>query len=202
MADERRKVWAVILYPESLPEDWIDRIEKTHVAAAVSPLHENDYWTSEDEEINPEHRAGTRKKEHHHVILYFESLKSANQVLSLLEPFGVTYVEPVESPRAYNRYLCHLDQPEKAQYDPKEVIRLNGAKCDMSKPNPTADEQQEIRDAILRHCQENNVTEYAELTYYALNSGLSDWLWYIEHKTVFLNAIIKSAKFSQMEKQQ
>lgn len=202
MADERRKVWAVILYPESLPEDWIERIEKTHVAAAVSPLHDNDYWTSEDEEANSEHKAGTRKKEHHHVVLYFESLKSANQVLSLLEPFGVNYVEPVESPRAYNRYLCHLDQPEKAQYDPKGVIRLNGAKCDMSKPNPTADEQQEIRDAILRHCQENNITEYAELTYYALNSGLSDWLWYIEHNTVFLNAIIKSSKFSQMEKQQ
>lgn len=202
MADERRKVWAAIVYPESLPKDWKTRLEHTHVASAVSPLHKADVWTTEDEEKDPTHKAGTRKKEHHHIVLYFESLKSLQQVVSILEPLGVSYVEPVESPRAYNRYLCHLDQPEKAPYDPKQIIRLNGAKCDLSKPNPTADETQEIRDAILAYCQENNITEYAELTYYALNSGLSDWLWYIEHHTVFLNAIIKSSKFSQMENRQ
>ena len=72
MADERRKVWAAIVYPESLPKDWKSRLEHTHVASAVSPLHKADVWTTEDEEKDPTHKAGTRKKEHHHIVLYFE----------------------------------------------------------------------------------------------------------------------------------
>lgn len=197
MADERRKVWAAIVYPESLPTDWKTKLEQTHVAAAISPLHDADVWTVEDEQADPTHKVGTRKKEHHHVVLYFESLKSPNQVLSLLEPLGVSYVEAVESPRAYNRYLCHLDQPDKAQYDPKQIQRLNGAKCDISKPNPTADEQREIRRAILDTIRENNITEYCDIVDYADMNALDDWAWYLEHHTVYLIGYLKSKHFSQ-----
>lgn len=199
MSDERRKVWAVIVYPESLPTDWKTILENTHVAAAVSPLHDSDVWTTEDEEKDPRHKAGTPKKDHHHVVLYFESLKSPNQVLSMLESLGVTYVEPVESPRAYNRYLCHLDQPEKAQYDPKEIIRLNGAKCDMSKPNPTADEQRDIRKKIFETMREMNITEYYEIVDYADMHGLDDWAWYLEHHTVYVTGYLKSKHFARRE---
>lgn len=197
MADERRKVWAAIVYPESLPKDWKDRLERTHIAAAISPLHYADYWTAEDEEKDHTHKAGERKKPHHHIVLYFESLKSPNQVQSILEPLGVSYVEPVESPRAYNRYLCHLDQPEKAQYDPKQIVRLNGAKCDLSKPNPTADEQQEIRREIMNTVRENNITEYCDIVDYADMNGLDDWAWYLEHHTQYMVGYLRSKHYSQ-----
>lgn len=194
MADERRKVWAAILYQESVPSDWKEQLERTHVAIAVSPLHDKDVWTDADEDENPLHVAGTTKKPHWHVVLYFESLKSSQQVVSLLSPLGISYAEPVESPTAYNRYLCHLDNPDKATYDVADVLKLNGAKCDMSKPKPTRDEQRIIRDEILHHIEENNVTEYGELVLYALHIGNDDWAWYIEHNTVYLNALLKSIR--------
>lgn len=193
MSDERRKVWAAILYEESVPDNWVSILESTHVAIAVSPLHDKDVYTDDDE---PEHVAGTLKKAHWHVVFYFESLKSPQQVLNLLERLSVNHVEPVESPTAYNRYLCHLDSPDKARYDVADVIKLNGAQCDMSKPKPTRDEQRVIRDAILRFIEDSNISEYGELTLYALHEDKDDWLWYIEHNTMFLNSLLKSLRHS------
>lgn len=195
MADERRKVWAAILYPESLPDGWMALLEQAHVPMALSPLHDADFWTADDELSNPNHRAGERKKEHYHLVIYFESLKSANQALSLLEPLGVSFVEPVESPRSYNRYLCHLDQPQKATYDVREIRRFNGAVCDISKPNPTNDRVREIRLEIMNAVRALDIHEYADLVDYADENGLEDWAWYIEHHTVYLVGYLKSRHF-------
>jgi hypothetical protein len=179
-----------------MPSDWLERLEGLKIPCAVSPLHDKDVWKESDQAENPNHKAGKLKKPHYHVVFYFESLKSPNQVLTCLKPFGVLYVEAVEAPRAYNRYLCHLDQPDKAQYPTNQIKRLNGAQCDISKPNPTLDEQAQIRNEILTFVRDNNVTEYAELTFVALNEGWENWLWYIEHHTIFLNSVIKSAAYS------
>ena len=194
MSDDRRKVWAAVLYPESLPSDWMSVLENTRVPIAVSPLHDRDVWTIEDQQSNPNHVAGERKKPHYHVVIYFDSLKSKNQVLTLIEPLGVRYVEPVEAPRAYNRYLCHLDQRGKAQYEPDEIIRLNGAQCDISEPNPTQDEQRKIQSDVIALIRDINMTEYAELVDYVYDNGLKDWAWYVTHNTVFLNNYIKSRR--------
>lgn len=196
MADERRKVWAFLMWEESAPSGWVQAVEKLHVAAAVSPLHDRDKWDENDFELGKcgVENIGKPKKPHWHVVLYFESLKSPAQVRSMVEHLGVSYVEAVESPRAYNRYLCHLDQPNKAAYSADDVIRLNGAQCDMSKPNPTADEQAKIRDAILDLIDGAGIVEYWDLVMYAHRNGMDDWSWYIEHHTQYLNAVLKSKR--------
>lgn len=38
-AEMRSRIFATVVYPESAPEDWRERLESTHVAAMVSPLH-------------------------------------------------------------------------------------------------------------------------------------------------------------------
>lgn len=192
MSDDRRKVWAAVLYEESAPSNWRDVLERTHVAIAVSPLHDKDVW-SEDEDG---HVAGEMKKPHWHIVFYFESLKSPNQVLGIAKELGLRYVEPVESPKAYNRYLCHLDNPNKARYSLDDVLRLNGAQCDMSKPKPTSDEQKAVRDEILSFIEQNGVSEYYELVMYAYHQGKEDWSWYIEHHTQYLNGLLKSKRHS------
>lgn len=199
MSDERRKVWAAILYQESAPKNWKEILESTHVAIAVSPLHDRDIWTESDEEIDALHVAGTQKKAHWHLVMYFESLKSYQQALGVVSSLGIKYVEAVESPTAYNRYLCHLDSPEKAQYERKDIVLLNGAKCDQSKPKPTADELQVVRDAILEFVKENGITEYSELVFYALEENKEDWAFYIEHHTVYLDSLLKSIRYSRAQ---
>lgn len=84
--------------------------------ALISPLHDKDT----DSEGNP-------KKPHYHVILIFESLKSEKQVHELTESFGGVGVLPIQCLGAYSRYLCHLDNPDKAQYSLEDVKEIGGA---------------------------------------------------------------------------
>lgn len=192
MSDERRKVWATILYPESMPADWKERLERTRVPILVSPIHDKDVWTMEDQETNPNHVAGTLKKPHYHVVMQFESLKSPAQVQKVVEPLGVKYVEPVESPRAYARYLAHLDQPNKAQYNQDEILKLNGAVCDLSEPIPSKDEQETMRREICQVIRDNNITEYFDLVNYADDFGKPGWSWYVATHTVMFDRYVSS----------
>lgn len=49
MAEKRSNQWEIILYEESLPEDFKDIIEDTKVACILSPLHNMDKYTKYDE---------------------------------------------------------------------------------------------------------------------------------------------------------
>lgn len=65
------------------------------------------------------------KKAHTHVLLHYPSACLSETALESLRGYlDVFYVEPVGSPAAYYRYLSHQDNPDKAQYDPDEVIHI------------------------------------------------------------------------------
>ena len=121
-SDGRSRSYAVALYPESLPDDFLSRIDDLHIACFLSPLHDRDIDPSSDE----------LKKPHYHLLLLFDGKKSALQVVQYMEEVGlpVKYAEPVRSARAYARYLCHLDSgdvPEKRIYPVSDVRSFGGA---------------------------------------------------------------------------
>lgn len=116
MAATRNTHYATLIYPESAPPDWMEKLEEQHIQAIISPPHDRD--------IDKE---GNRKKTHRHGILIFESLKSPKQVQEIIDTFGGVGVIPIHSLGAYSRYLCHLDNPEKAQYNKEDVIEIGGA---------------------------------------------------------------------------
>lgn len=111
----RTRTWATIVYPDSAPSNWLDILSDFKVPCAISPLHCDD--------INPN---GEKKKPHYHVVFSFDSVKSQQQVKDIITSFGGVGTEKVNSLRGYCRYLCHLDNPEKAQYSTKEVRTLFG----------------------------------------------------------------------------
>ena len=115
--EQRTRNFATVVYPESAPSDWIDKLDQLHVAALISPLH--------DKDTNP---SGEPKKPHYHVLLMFEGVKDyETQVKPIFAEIGGVGREMVNSARGYARYLCHLDNPEKAQYEPSEVRCMGGA---------------------------------------------------------------------------
>ena len=57
------------------------------------------------------------KKPHYHVMIMYDSVKTIEQAREVLSAIGGVGVEIVNSVRGYARYLCHLDNPEKYQYD-------------------------------------------------------------------------------------
>ena len=112
----RALTWTFIMYPESMPENWLSILRSFHIVGAVSPLHDQDI----DE-------FGAFKKPHYHVILKYPSKKSLQQVYSVCLKMG-SHVPPeaVESFEGMLRYLIHADDPEKAQYQESDIIPLCG----------------------------------------------------------------------------
>ena len=113
---QRTRNYAFIVYPESAPEHWRDVLNDAHVEALISPLHDRD--------TNPN---GEQKKPHYHVLVLFSSVKTIEQAQELRDSVGGVGWENVASVRGYARYLCHLDNPEKAQYSIENVVELGGA---------------------------------------------------------------------------
>ena len=59
MAKDKARYFTFLLYPESIPADWKQRLELIGVPIAISPLHDRDKSNVEGQ---------TYKKAHYHVI--------------------------------------------------------------------------------------------------------------------------------------
>lgn len=113
--DVRGENWAIVAYPESMPENWLDILDDIHVEIYVSPLH--------DKDVDGD---GELKKPHHHILFCWESKKSFAQMKEIADRLNAPIPKKQDSKRGAARYLCHLDSPHKAQYDPADVIALGG----------------------------------------------------------------------------
>lgn len=160
-AAKRKRNWATVVYPESAPENWRDVLSDLHTPVFISPLHDRD--------INPD---GSLKKKHWHVMLMFEGVKSVEQVEQIFSQIGGVGHEIIQSIRGYARYLCHLDNPEKAQYDTGEVTQLGGADYFETINLPT-DKFAAIRE-MQQFVLEHNITSYADLLDYSAEHNY-DW---------------------------
>lgn len=147
----RTRNFATVVYPESAPSDWMDRLDQLHIATLISPLH--------DKDTNPN---GDQKKPHYHVLLMFESpVDFESKVKPIFEEIGAVGRESVNSCRGYARYLCHLDNPEKAQYEPSDVRCMGGANYFSIIDLPTDDIK--LLGEIFAYVQENEIYSLAEL---------------------------------------
>lgn len=176
----RTKVFATIVYPESAPADWETILSDTHVPAFVSPLH--------DKDVNPD---GQQKKPHYHVMLVFDSLKNFDtQVKPIFDRIGGVGREEVLSQRGYARYLCHMDNPEKYQYEQAEVTELNGASYSATIMLPT-DEIGAVRDMLV-FIEDNDIYSFRKLLDWCA-SNKEDWFrLLLSSKTYIIKEYLKS----------
>lgn len=107
----RTRNYATIVYTESAPLDWLDILADLHINAFVSPLHDMDLNKKTKE----------FKKSHYHVMVMFESVKTDIQAKAIFSQFGGVGCEVINSTKAYARYLCHLDDDDKAKYNVNDV---------------------------------------------------------------------------------
>ena len=70
----RTRNFATVVYPESAPENWQDILVEQFVPAFISPLH--------DKDINP---TGEIKKEHYHILIMFDSVKTDLELIEILK---------------------------------------------------------------------------------------------------------------------
>lgn len=175
----KSRYWSFIVYPESTINNWQDKLCELGVVFAVSPLHDRD--------INP---TGEPKKAHYHVLLEFEGPTTYKNVKeNICDIVNGTIPVKVISLRGYYRYLTHLDNPEKAQYDIKDIKEYGGFRLELTTTETTA-----LRIQIISDIQERNIKELSDLTDYYIEIGDIDKLDLISHSTYFIDKYICSRR--------
>lgn len=161
--DTRTRNWTIVVYPDSAPENWREIIDDMHIEWVESPLHDCD--------ANAD---GTVKKAHWHILLMFGGVKTYEQVVELVEPLNCPIPTKVHNTKALVRYMAHLDNPEKRQYDVKQIVAHGGVDvADLLKPSSS--EKYTYIKEMREWCDENNISEFEELFTYASNERFDDW---------------------------
>ena len=180
--DTRTRNFATVVYPESAPDNWKEVLFSHCVPAFISPLH--------DKDINP---TGEPKKPHYHVMLMFEGKKSIAQVEEIFKTINGVGCEIVKSVRGYARYLCHLDNPEKHQYDVSEVTCL--ASDYLGTIGLAIDKYVAIGE-MQDFCDKYNVVSFYALATYA-RAHRSDWHRILcDCGSIFMREYLQSRKWS------
>ena len=153
----KNRYWSFVCYPESVMPDFKDYLSEMGCVFAVSPLH--------DKDVNA---TGEPKKSHWHVLLQFEGPTTYNKVKEqICDKIGATIPKAVISLRGYYRYLCHLDNPEKAQYNVEDIEEYGGFHIDL-----TVSEKNVIKANICECIAQNNFNEYVDLVDYYREKGV------------------------------
>ena len=150
MRNIKKRYWAMVLYPESAPDNWRDKLRETGIQCAVSPLH--------DKDLNADN---TPKKAHYHIILCYEGPTTFKNVCSLCDSLNQPIPQPLEQLRGYYRYLVHKDNPEKYQYDESMITSING--FDVSNYlDLTQNQINAVLTEFTKFIDDNNITEFSD----------------------------------------
>lgn len=164
--EKRTRNWATIIYPRqsedeetTCPNNWAEILGEMGVKAVASPLHDKDL--AED---------GTFKKAHRHVIFSFEGVKSLEQVKELADRIGGVHPVPVNSLYGQVRYLCHQDNPEKAQYSTLDVLTFGGFEYKRYSSTKEDEEKETVGNmtAIMNLVCTQGFFDYSELAEYLI----------------------------------
>lgn len=177
---KRGRNWAIIVYPDSLPENWKDIIRQEPIA--ISPLH--------DKDINPD---GTKKKPHYHLLLSYKGNKSFGQIDQIARALKAPIPERVNSLTGAARYLTHMDNPEKYQYDSSLIKTYGGFDLESCLALSTGDKRQALRD-MLTFISENEIMHLKDFADYCMSEKApAGWFELLtERNTLFIKEYIKS----------
>lgn len=183
-SSSRVRCWTFIVWQESAPSDFVDRLRKLHVPCAISPLHDKDKHKDDD---------GDHKKPHWHVILNFSGVKSYEQVKEVTDDLCAGFPVRVEDIGGLTRYLIHLDDPDKAQYDRDKIISLSGYDVDFYFDLPKSKVTALLREMGL-YIVDHNILEFSDLVEYSLFYN-PDWYFIASQvSTKFLMGWIDSRR--------
>lgn len=160
---------SILLWLDSAPSDWFDRIQDLGYECLISPLHDKDVL--ED---------GTAKKAHYHCMFLFPGKKIEDQCQYIADWISGQDDYPflfVPDRKVHARYLCHLDSPQKHRYPLVDVCQVNGASILKWASDDDKDSQDdEILFDILDWISSRRCRYFNELVDYARENHFNLWL--------------------------
>ena len=182
----KSKFWTAEVYPDSAPSDWKDIIKISGLVCAVSPLH--------DKDINAN---GEPKKPHYHLILCWDGPTTLNNARKFVmgKLNGPTPFE-LKSVRGMYNYFTHKDNPEKAQYEEKDIETLNGFALSTFVELTRAEVNEAIK-RTLKIIRDVGITEYSSLLDFLDDNGLADEWDVAKNNTFLFNTYISSKRYAE-----
>lgn len=125
----------------------------------------------------------------------FEGVKSEDQAQVIFDLIGGVGCEKVQSIRGYARYLCHLDNPEKTQYNTEDVVMYGGADY-LSVIGLATDKYKAIGE-MIDFCCANQVYSYSDLLEWC-RSNRFDWFRVLcDNGTFVIKEYLKSKMWTE-----
>lgn len=155
--------FAMILYPDSMPDGSIEKLLSSDIKVAISPLHQ-----PESDETKP----------HYHTILLYDGPRDFNVLNEQLkDTYHCPKIQKVENVSQAMHYLIHLGWDTKIQY-PFETIRSN------------FDIRRYFADDIfvldiIRYCEDHNIHNYAGLIKNLMHDARFDYVEKVAKSSYF-----------------
>ena len=178
----KKKYWAFVLYLESAPENWKDILQQTGLPFCISPYH--------DKDVNPD---GTPKKPHYHIILCYSNTTTFNNVKRITDSLNQPIPIALDMVRGYYRYLTHKDNPEKFQYNEKDITTINGFNID-DYVDLSYSQVRSIMINLQQFIIDNDILEYSVLLDLLLSAKMYTELEVASNHTLFFNTYICSKR--------
>lgn len=179
---KKGRAWTCVIYPDSTEYDCetlLNRLD-SFWERWYYILHDQDTYTDDDlDKYTVEHKGeypdwkiGDKKKPHYHVVAYVSSPCMLGRAA---KKFGVesNNVQPVSKLKDMVQYLIHLNNPNKYQYRPEEVISNDNSLSTMlTKTLDTEEKAGQLLDYIFT----SGCYSMRQLSQFALENHLWDEL--------------------------
>lgn len=172
---DKSKYFTFLLYPDSLPDEWLSKLEEEIDAPMViSPLHDKDIMSVDDDGVVQ------YKKPHYHVMYVAKNSVTADSVSRRIKRHlgkkSVALVKIVDNCANLYKYFTHetkdAQRKNKHVYPKSEMIHLHN--FDISRYNKLSQEEKnEYTRYLVRYVVEQKIKNLNEL-YERIDAGEID----------------------------
>lgn len=164
------------VYPDSLPPQFPD------IESIASELCSRGYQGA----ISPLHTPPNGKKPHYHIMLVFENARSIENISDFSQTvFNGTHAIVIANRRVYYRYLVHLDNPEKQQFDGEVPFDFGGMDGTLFLLDCHP------RVIVFQFIEQHNISTFRGLCQELVKNDMSPLLDYVEKNPYFITQFLR-----------
>lgn len=181
MSKEKARYFTFLLYPESIPNDWIEKLELIGIPIAISPLHDMDEktdktkWASDDVVKNGKHY----KKAHYHCIYVSKNPVTTDSVrLKIKRSLGDKSISKVQiiNTTIQNTYLYLTHESKDAVAKNKHKYKSSNIKLlnnfDIDRYNTLdVEEKDELFEIVCEVVEKYQIANILELSKFVRKYG-------------------------------
>ncbi len=186
---EKSRYWMFEFYPESAPTNWKEVLQQTMLPICVSPIHDRDL-----------NQTGEPKKAHYHALAIFSGPTTFQNVKkSITEKLNAPIpIIPLSLKGAYE-YFTHKNNPEKFQYDKKDIIYFNMTQSMIDNILIDSDEQKYINiKKIVSIIEEANIVNYMQLVKFMIDNDEELYRTTVSN-TILFRAVVEGQRYKKRD---